>query len=204
MLYVSNDAGSMPEEFSLKDIEVSVDSEEQNWLKRAHVEKCLGIEDIWASLNDLENCKMLTRQELIHTRHGTLGWSRPKDQQNKTDKFLLVSGVMYVIINSRNNKGKALKEHTMKDIVPRGLDARIKEIQEKHQQAITGRDNQIQVLEFRNEEHQQKILRLNEEIDDLMANRYVACRGCFGNVLCFIKKNSREVHTYYVIQCEYR
>ena len=108
---VSNDAGSMPEEFSLKDTEVPVDNEEENWLKRSHVERFLGIEDIWASLNDLENCEMLTRQELIPTRHGTLGWSRPKDQQNKTDKFVLVYGVMYVIVNSRNNKGKALKEY---------------------------------------------------------------------------------------------
>ena len=52
--------------------------------------------------------------------------------------------------------------------------------------------NQIQV-------HQQKVLRLNEEIDDLIQNRHVARRGYFDNVLCFIKKNSKEVHPYYVI-----
>ena len=49
-----------------------------------------------------------------------------------------------------------------------------------------------------------KFLRLNEEIDDLIANRHVARRGCFDNVLCFIKKNSGEVHPYYVIRCHYR
>ena len=35
---VSN-ADSNPKEFSLKDIEVLVDSEEQDWFKRAHVGK---------------------------------------------------------------------------------------------------------------------------------------------------------------------
>ena len=77
-------------------------------------------------------------------------------------------------------------------------------IQEEYEQTITGCDNQIKTLESRNEEHQRKILRLNEEIDDLIANRQLACRGCFDNVLCFIKKNSGEGHSYYVIRCQYR
>ena len=66
------------------------------------------------------------------------------------------------------------------------------------------RDNQIQALEFANEEHQQETLRLNEEINDLITNRHLACRGCFDNVLCLIKKSSKEVHRYYVIRCQYR
>ena len=66
-------------------------------------------------------------------------------------------------------------------------------IQEEHQQTITDRDNQIQALKFTNKAHQQKILRLNEEINDLIANRHVARHGCFDNVLSFIKKNSKEV-----------
>ena len=113
------------------------------------------------------------------------------------DKFLSLFGVMYVIVKSKKDKGKALKEHTRKD-------AKIEEIQGKHQRAITDRDNQIKAFEFRNEEHQQKILRLNEEIDDLIKSRHVARRGYFDNVLCFIKKNSKEAHPYYVIRCQYR
>ena len=70
--------------------------------------------------------------------------------------------------------------------------------------AIEEKDNQIQALEFRNEEHQHKILRLNEEINGLIAHRHVVRRGCFDNVLCFIKKNRGEVHPYYVIRCQYR
>ena len=65
--------------------------------------------------------------------------------------------------------------------------------------AIEEKDNQIQALEFTNGKHQLKILRLNKEIDDLIANRHIARRGCFDNALCFIKKNSGEMHPYYVI-----
>ena len=63
-LNVSN-ASNKSEEFSLKDIEVLVDSEEQNWLKRAHVWKFLRIEDMRMSLNGLEKYEIPTRQELV-------------------------------------------------------------------------------------------------------------------------------------------
>ena len=59
------------------------------------------------------------------------------------DKFLSVFGVMYVIVNSRKDKGKLLKEHILEDIVLRGSDARIDEIQEKHRQAIEEKDAAI-------------------------------------------------------------
>ena len=70
--------------------------------------------------------------------------------------------------------------------------------------AIEEKDNQIQALEFTNEKYQQKILRLNEETDDLIKNRHVPRRGYFNTVLYFIKKNSRKIHPYYVIRCQYR
>ena len=78
LLSVSNES-SKSEEFSLNDTEVLVDNKEQNWFKRAHVGKVLGIEDIRTSLNGLEKCEMITRQELIASRRSTLGWSGPKD-----------------------------------------------------------------------------------------------------------------------------
>ena len=68
---------------------------------------------------------------------------------------------------------------------------------------IEEKDNQIRALESTNEKHQQKILRLNEEIDDLIANSHVVRHECFDNVLCFIKKNNKEGHPYYVIRCQY-
>ena len=95
VLNVSND-NSNPNEFCINDIEVSVDSKKRNWLKRTHVGKFLGIENIRTSLNDLDKCEILTRQELVPTPRGTPGWSGPKDQQNKADKFLSFFGVMHV------------------------------------------------------------------------------------------------------------
>ena len=77
-------------------------------------------------------------------------------------------------------------------------------IQEEHRQAIEEKDNQIQTLEFTNEKHQQKILGLNEEIDGLIKNRHVTRRRYFDNVLCFIKKNSKDAHPQYIIRYQYR
>ena len=149
LLNASNDS-SKCEEFSLRDIEVFVDSEEQNWFRRAHVRKLLGIEDIRTSLNGLEKCEMLTRQELVPGWGTTRCWPGPKDQQNKTDNFLSVFGVMYAIVNSPKDKSKALKEHILKEIMPLEFDARIEKMQEQHQQAITSRDNQIQAIQYEN------------------------------------------------------
>ena len=85
LLNVSNDASRKPKEFSLKDIEVVVDSEEQNWFKQVHIGKLLGLSQIEKSLVGLDKCEMLTRQELVPTHAGCSG---PKDQQNKTDVFI--------------------------------------------------------------------------------------------------------------------
>ena len=145
VLNVSNDS-SKPQEFSIKDIVMFVNSEEQNWFERIHVGKFLGLEDIRTSLNGLEKCEMLSRQELIPSGRTMSGWSGPKDQQNKTGKFLSVFGVMYIIVNSKKDKGKVLKKHILKDIVPRGFDTRFEEIQEKHRQAIEEKDAAIALL----------------------------------------------------------
>ena len=36
------------------------------------------------------------------------------------DIFISLTGALYVIVNSRKDKGKALKKHILKDVVPRG------------------------------------------------------------------------------------
>ena len=114
--------------------------------------------------------------------------------KNPHNIFIILDSAIEITVRSK--KPSAL----VKWLTKKGVE----KIQEEHQQAITGRDNQIQALEFANEEHQQEILRLNEEINDLIADRHVARRGCFDNVLRFIKKNSKEVHPYYVIRCQCR
>ena len=118
--------------------------------------------------------------------------------KNHHDVFINLESAIEIAVLSKKPKAVALEKWlTRKDV---------EKIQEEDQQAIeekdatiAHRDNQIQALEFTNEEHQQKILRLNKGIDDLIRNRHVARRGCFDNVLWFIKKNSKEAHPYYVI-----
>ena len=116
VLNVSN-GSSKSEEFNLNDIEVLVDSQEQNWFKRAHVGKFLGLEKILMSVKGLDDCEMPTRSVIKATVNNSYPWPGPKDYQNKADKFLSVFGVMYVIIKSQKDKGKALKKHILKDIV---------------------------------------------------------------------------------------
>ena len=170
---------------------------------RAHIGWYLGIARIITSTAKLSE-KDITSWAFLQAEGGSIVWTPPREDTQGHDLFISLTDALYVTVNSRKDKGKVLKKHILKDIVPRGFDARIREIQEEHQHAITCRDNQIQALKLTNKTHQQKILRLNKEIDDLIANKHVARRGCFDNMLFFIKKNSGEFHPYYVIRCQYR
>ena len=163
LLTVSNDASSKPEEFSLNDIEVIFDNKEQDWSKRAHVEKFLRIVNIRRSTGKLADKDHKTRA-FLHTGGGVHIMNPPTEDAQDHYIFISLTGAIYVTVNSRKDKAKALTKHILKDIVPRGLDARIEEIQGKHEQTMKEKDNQVQALEFTNEKHQQKILRLNEEM----------------------------------------
>ena len=197
VLYVSN-GSNKSEELNLNDIEVLVDSGDQNWFKRAHIGQYLGIAHIITLTAKLSE-EDITSPAFHQAEGGIHSMDPPREDAQDHDIFISLMGALYVTVNSRKDKGKALNKHILKYIVQRGLDARIEEIPGKYQQAITDCDNQIKVLEFINEKYQQKILRLNKEIDDLIANRRVARRGSFDDVLCFIKKTSKDVHPYYVI-----
>ena len=56
----------------------------------------------------------------------------PREDAQGHDIFISLTGALFVTVNSQKHKTKALKKHILKDIVPRGLDARIEEIQGKH------------------------------------------------------------------------
>ena len=87
---------------------------------------------------------------------------------------------MYVIVNSKKDKGKALKDHILKYIVSRGFDARIEEIQKKHQQATEEKDATIVLLNDDPNNREYDNVRLQGEIgpkDQQIAalqRRYVA------------------------------
>ena len=82
------------------------------------------------------------------------------------DKFLSLLRVMYVIVKSKKDKGKALKKHILKDIVPRGFNARIEGIKEKHRQAIEEKDATIALLndDLKNCEYENVALQAQRDV----------------------------------------
>ena len=94
---------------------------------------------------------------------------------------------MYVIVNSKKGKGKTLKHHILKDFVPRGFDARVEEIQEKHRQDIEQKDAVIPLLNnyLQNREYKKMALqaqrdvyqaqpqKCQDQIRDFIINRHV-------------------------------
>ena len=100
------------------------------------------------------------------------------------------------LLRCKKPKAEPFVEWAVETVLPREARKLAWTIEEKN--------NKIQAFEFRNKEYQHKILKFNEEINDLIAHRHTARRGSFDNVLCFIRKNSGEFHPYYVIRCQYR
>ena len=109
-----------------------------------------------------------------------------------------------IVFSSQQLEPKDFRKHGCNVLFPHVWQEVTNKMKEDHQDPVTDHDNQIQALEFTNEKHQQKILRLNKENDDLIANRHVARCRYFDNLLCLIKKNSGEVYPHYVTRCQYR
>ena len=151
-------------------IEALLDAENQPWFKRAHVGKYLDIKHIHTSLEGLDSAESRSRSAFGPRCRTMASWSGPKGEQNKTDVFLSVYGVMHVIVNSKKSKGKALKEWVMNDVVPRGLNQVIAEkqgiIEDQGTQLallnddLTESEKQIVILEQDNLELQAEVDRL--------------------------------------------
>ena len=73
---------------------------------------------------------------------------------------------MYVIVKPKKDKGKALKKHIMKDIVPRAFNTGIEGIKEKHEHAIEEKDATIALLNYdlKNREHDNVALRAQRDV----------------------------------------
>ena len=140
--------------FSIKDIEVVVDKKGQNWFKRAHIGRYLGIARIITSTAKLSE-KDIRSRAFLQAESGIYNVDPPREDAQSHDIFILLTGALYVTVNSRKDKGKALKKHILKDIVPHGFDARVEEIQEKHRQAIEEKDATIALLndDLKNRKH---------------------------------------------------
>ena len=130
LLNVSN-GNSKPEEFNLNDIEVLVASEEQNWFKKAHVGKFLGLVHIHRSTARLTDEDQKT-QAFLQAEGWCHNVTSPREDAQDHDIFISLTGALYVVVNSRKDKGKTLKKHILKDIVPHGFDAKMNKIQGEH------------------------------------------------------------------------
>jgi len=95
------------------------------------------------------------------------------------------------------------------------LDAERHKVQEKDTQLaflnddLTESQDLVKQLEYNNTGLQgeiraqnQEILRRQEEVHDLIANRHVPRRLGIDNVLCFVDKKSNEEHQFYAIRCQ--
>ena len=208
LLSVSNTSNEY-EEFSLKDIEVLVDSDGENWFKRAHIIRYLGLAKILKSVEGLDTQEMPQRDDIKAMVSNLYPWSGPKDHQNKTDKFLSFFGVMYVIVNTKKDKGKALKEHILKDIVPRRFDAKIEEIKGKHQHSIEEKDPTIALLndDLKNHEYEnvglQGEIRAKDQQIATLQRRYVGYLSdeFKNNGISIIANNNEEEEYPYISIC---
>ena len=196
-LFNVSNASNEPEQFSLKDIEVLADNKEQNWFKRAHVGKFSGLVHIHRSTARLADEDQKTRAFLQAERGCHMN---PREDAQDHDIFISLTGAFYVIVNSPKDKGKALKKHIPKYIVPRGFDARTEEIQERHRQAIEEKDATIALLndDLKNREYEnvglQGEIRAKDQQIAALQRRYVGYLSGEdkNNGISIIAKNNKE------------
>ena len=132
-------------------------------LKRAHVGKFLGLVNIHNSTAKLADEDQKT-QAFLQTEGGCYIMTPPREDAQDHDIFISLTGALYVVVNSRKEKGKTLKKHILKDILPRGFDARIEEIQEKHRQAIEETTISLLNDDLKNREHDNVALQAQRDV----------------------------------------
>ena len=81
--------------------------------------KFLGLDNIHRSTAKLTDEDQKTRA-FLQAEGGCHIMTPPREDAQDHDIFISLTGALYVIVNSRKDKGKALKKHILKDIAPRG------------------------------------------------------------------------------------
>ena len=127
-----------------------------NWFKWSHIGQYLGVARIITSTTKLSEKDI---RSLAFLKGGFVARIPPREDPQDHDIFILLTGALYVTVNSKIDKGKALNKHIMKHIVPRRFDAKIEGIQEKHWQAIEEKDAAIALLNdgLKNREYENKV-----------------------------------------------
>ena len=208
LLNVSNNAGSKPKGFSISDIEVLADKKEQNWFKREHVGKFLGLVYIHRSTAKVADEDQKTRA-FLKIEGGCHDATPPREDAQDHDILISLAGALYVVVNSQKDKRKALKKHIVKDIVPRGLDVKIEEIQEKHRQAIEEKDATIALFndDIKNREYEnvglQGEIKAKDQQIVALQRRYVGYLSDEdkNNSISIIAKNNEKEEYPYISIC---
>ena len=106
LLNIYNDASSKSEEFSINDIEILVESKEQNWFKGAHVGKFLGLVHIHRSMTKLADEDQKTRPFL--KVEGGICMDSPREDAQDHYIFLSEAGVLYVLNECRKSRNNCI------------------------------------------------------------------------------------------------
>ena len=102
-----------------------------------------------------ENIQHKHQLAAVPTAGTTVNW--PKDSQ-KLDLYINEEEMYELLFSSQQPKPKDFRRHCCNVIFLQIQQQLTNKMKEEHQQATEEKDNQIQNLEFRNEEHQQKTL----------------------------------------------
>ena len=131
-------------------IEMLFDNRNQPLFKRSDLGKCLGIRHIRDNFKEFSLHHARSKSEIEG-----VGTTDPLGRTKIShDIFINLDSAIEIVVRSKKPKAVVLAKWLTK----KGIE----EIQEEDQQAITGCDSQIQVLVFKNEKHQQNILRLSK------------------------------------------
>ena len=136
----------------------------RDWEVRKTLEYNKKAADIVKAFYSRENYAHKWQLNKFPAAENVMDW--PKDLR-EDDYYINEERMKEIVFSSQQPKAKDHRGHCCNVLFPYFRQQLTNKIQEEHQQAITDCDNQIQA-------HQQKILRLNEDIDDLINNRHVA------------------------------
>ena len=126
------------------------DNQNQPLFKRSDLGKCLGIRQIRDKFKDFSLHHVRSKSEIEG-----VGMTDPLERtKNSHDIFINFDSAIEIAVRSKKPKAVVL----VKWLTKKGIE----KIQEEDQQGIIGCDSQMQVLEFKNEKHQQNILRLSK------------------------------------------
>ena len=107
--------------------------------------KLLGIVRIIKSTPKLSEEDIKSRA-FLQAEVGIHRMDLPREDAQVHDISISLTGTVYVIANSRKNKGKVLKENILKDIVQRGLMQELKGSKKRIDKPLTKKMRQLHCL----------------------------------------------------------